>query len=65
MNCFDSLGGNTCLWILILMLVLGSCNQGIEHIFSGCSIPILLGILFFLWKDGKIPCFQNCGCGCN
>ena len=70
MNCFDMLGGNSCLWILILLLVLGCCNQGAEGIFSGCSLPILIALVYCLCKNGTIGGIGNshgygCGCGCN
>ncbi len=68
MNCCFS--GNTTLWILIALLVLGS-KDGIfcSNIFSGCGLPILIALLFCLYKNGTLaslltpPC--NCGCSCD
>lgn len=71
MNCCTQ-GNNVTLWILIALLVLGS-KDGIfcSNIFSGCGLPILLALLFCLYKNGTLsailtpPCSCNCGCGCN
>ncbi|MBE5744662.1 MAG: hypothetical protein E7355_00810 [Clostridiales bacterium] len=68
MNC--CLSGNTTLWILIALLVLGS-KDGIfcSNVFSGCGLPILIALLFCLYKNGTLsailtpPC--NCSCGCS
>lgn len=69
MNCCTQ-GNNVTLWILIALLILGS-KDGIfsSGVFSGCGLPILLALLFCLYKNGTLsailtpPC--NCGCGCN
>ena len=61
--------GNSTLWILIALLVLGS-KDGIfcSNLFSGCGLPILVALLFCLYKNGTLsailtpPC--NCGCTC-
>ena len=71
MNCCTQ-GNNVTLWILIALLVLGS-KDGIfcSNIFSGCGLPILLALLFCLYKNGTLsailtpPCSCHCGCSCN
>ena len=70
MNCCFQ--GNTTLWILIALLILGS-KDGIfcEGIFSGCGLPIVVALLYCLYKNGTLSsiltphCNCNCGCGCN
>ncbi len=72
MNC--CLTGNTTLWILIALLVLGS-KDGIfcSNLFCGCGLPILLALLYCLYKNGTLAslltptcnCGCNCGCGCR
>ncbi len=70
MNCCFT--GNYTLWILIALLVLGSKN-GIfcSNVFSGCGLPILIALLYCLYKNGTLaglltpPCDCNCNCNCN
>ncbi|MBE7085241.1 MAG: hypothetical protein E7368_04220 [Clostridiales bacterium] len=69
MNC--CLSGNTTLWILIALLVLGS-KDGIfcSNIFSGCGLPILVALLYCLYKNGTLsailaPACNCCDCGCS
>lgn len=71
MNCCTQ--GNTTLWILIALLVLGS-KDGVfcEGLFSGCGLPIILALLYCLYKNGTLSslltprngygCDCNCGC---
>ena len=68
--------GNLTPWILIALLVLGS-KDGIfcSNIFSGCGLPIIIALLFCLYKNGTLAailtpqcgcdCNRGCGCGCG
>ena len=67
MNCF--LQGNSCLWTLIILLILGS-TSGIFHsnVFTGCGLPILVALLYCMYKNGTLASLfkgMSCGCGCN
>ncbi|MBR2623064.1 MAG: hypothetical protein IKD15_02430 [Clostridia bacterium] len=68
MNCCSQ--GNVTLWILIALLVLGSKDGAFcSGIFNGCGLPIVIALLFCLYKNGTLsalltpPC--SCGCCCN
>ena len=67
MNCF--LQGNSCLWILIILLILGSCsNVFSSSVFTGCGMPIAIALFYCLYKNGTLASFfggKGCGCGCN
>lgn len=70
MNLFSSCGTNTCLWILILLLLGSSASgNGIEGVLSGSCTPILVALVYSMWKNGTLSnllCGNgNCGCGCN
>ncbi len=67
MNCFESLGGNGCLWILILLLVLCCSQTGIlNNILDSCWLPIILAIAYCVCKKGGLcNLFSGCGCGCK
>lgn len=71
MNLFSSCGNNSCLWILILLLLAASCSgNGIEGVLSGSCTPILIALIYSMWKNGTLSnllCGSgcNCGCGCN
>lgn len=58
--------GNGCLWILIALLVLGSCgNIFSSSIFTGCGWPILCALAYCLGKNGTLASlFPRSGC-CN
>ena len=60
--------GNMTLWILIALLVLGS-KDGIfcSNVFSGCGLPIIIALLFCLYKNGTLAAIltPQCGCGCD
>jgi len=69
MNIFGS--NNIYLWLLIILLVTGSggCGNGV---FSGCSLPITLALVYCLAKNGTLDSIfggnnssGGCGCGCN
>ena len=69
-SCF---GGNSCLWILIILLILGTCgNVFSSSAFRGCGWPILAALAYCMCKNGTLQdifsrmCGGNdCGCGCN
>ncbi len=72
MNIFSNCGGNSCLWILILLLLAVSCSgNGLENILSGSCTPILIAIIYSMWKNGTLNnlfCGTggcNCNCNCN
>ncbi len=72
MNIFsNSCGTNSCFWILILLLVAASSNcNGLEGVLAGTCTPVLIALLYSLWKNGTLARLVNgggsgCGCGCN
>ena len=64
MNCCSQ--GNITLWILIALLVLGS-KDGIfcSNIFNGCGLPILIALLYCLYKNGTLASLLTPSCGCH
>ena len=74
MNLFSSCGNNSCLWILILLLLAASsCSgNGLEGVLSGSCIPVLIALIYTMWKNGTLSSLLcgggngcGCGCGCN
>ena len=73
MNIFSQFSGNNgCLWILILLLLAASCSgNGIESVLAGSCTPILIAIVYSMWKNGTLANLLygsnngGCGCGCN
>ncbi|MDE6598323.1 MAG: hypothetical protein K2K60_06765 [Clostridia bacterium] len=70
MNIFSQCGGNSCLWILILLLLAASCScNGLEGVLSGSCTPVLIALIYSMWKNGTLSnllCGNgSCGCGCN
>ncbi len=71
MNIFSCCGSNSCLWILILLLVAASCSgNGLEGVLSGSCTPILIALIYSMWKNGTLSSLlcgggNSCGCGCN
>lgn len=70
MNIFGS--NNIYLWLLIILLVTGSGNGCGGGIFSGCSLPITLALVYCLTKNGTLDSLfggnnssNGCGCGCS
>ncbi len=71
MNCCS--GGNNYLWILIILLILGTCgNVFSSSAFRGCGWSILAALAYCMCKNGTLQdifsrmCGGNdCGCGCN
>ena len=61
-------GNNSYLWILIILLILGT-GSGLfsSSIFKGCGWPILVALAFCMWKNGTLGTIfgGNGGCGCN
>ncbi len=64
-SCF---GGNSCLWILIIALILGT-NVLNSKALSGCGWPLIVALAYCMCKNGTL---QNVlgrlglgGCGCN
>ena len=67
MTCFSQ--GNTTLWILVALLVLGSKDGCFcSNVLSGCTLPIIIALLYCLYKNGTLCAIltpHNCGCNCN
>ncbi|MBQ8428194.1 MAG: hypothetical protein IJX18_02945 [Clostridia bacterium] len=68
MNCCSH--GNSSLWILIAVLVL--CNKDgfvCGNLFSGCSLPIIIALLYCLYRNGTLSSLltptSSCGCNCG
>ena len=60
MNIFSSCGGNSCLWILILLLLAASCSgNGIDGVLSGSCTPILIALIYSMWKNGTLSNLRN------
>ncbi len=68
MNC--CMQNNSTLWILIALVVLCSKDGCWTNVFSGCSLPIIVALLYCLYKNGTLSniltpshnCCCNCGC---
>ncbi len=74
MNLFSNgCGCNSCLWILILLLIASACGEnGLEGVLAGSCTPILIALIYSMWKNGTFNdlfCGSgkgcDCGCGCN
>ena len=71
MNIFSQFCGcNSCLWILILLLIASSCSEnGLEGVLSGSCTPILVALVYTMWKNGTLNSLfcgnSDCGCNCN
>ena len=66
MNGFGNFGGNNCLWILILLLILFCSQCGILHnILDSCYLPLALAIAYCICKKGGLCNLFNSGCGCK
>ncbi len=65
------LQGNNYLWILIILLILGTCgNVFSSNVLSGCGWPVLAALAYCMCKNGTLGTLINrlgggCGCGCN
>ena len=62
------LNNSSCLWILIILLMLG-CGTNLlnSRALSGCGWPFLLACAYCLGKNGTLSRLVggNNGCGCN
>lgn len=70
MNC--CINSNSCLWILIILLILGMGGNVLSsRIFCGCGVPVLIALLYCMYKNGALSNLFgsgsgcDCGCGCN
>ena len=55
MNGFANSGGNSCLWILILLLILFCSQNGmLSGILDSCYLPIILAVLYCISKKGGL-----------
>ncbi len=67
------LNNNSCLWLLIILLILGTCGTNVlnSRIFSGCGWPVLVALAYCFGKNGTLGELASrlggngCGCGCN
>ena len=59
-------GNNSYLWILIILLILGT-GSGLfsSSIFTGCGWPILVALVYCMAKNGTLFGRNGGGCGCN
>ncbi len=65
MNCFGTFGNNTCLWLLIILLILCFCGNGkADGILNGCYTPLIIAAAYCVIKNGGL-CNILSGCGCK
>ncbi|MBQ8197096.1 MAG: chorion class high-cysteine HCB protein 13 [Clostridia bacterium] len=64
-GCFDFLGGNTCLWILIILLIICLCKSGcLNGLFNSCyCLPVALALICCFCGKGDKGLFGYGG-GC-
>ena len=67
MNGFGNFcGDNSCLWILILLLILCCSQTGIlSGILDSCYLPIILAVAYCVCKKGGLCNMFRSGCGCK
>ena len=66
MNVFSNFGCNTCLWTLILLLLAaGFTGNSLDDILSGSCTPILLALIYSMWKNGTLSRMLCGTCGNN
>ena len=54
------------LWILIILLLLGSNgNVFNSSVFTGCGWPFLIALGYCMLKNGTLNSIFGNGCGCN
>ena len=62
MNCCFS--GNRCLWVLVILLILGTCgNVFSSSAFKGCGWPILAALAYCMCKNGTLQSVLANVCG--
>ncbi len=56
MNGFANSGGNGCLWILILLLILFCSQNGglLQGIIGSSYLPVILAVLYCVCKNGGL-----------
>ncbi len=63
------LNSNSCLWILIIALLLGSNGTNLlnSRALQGCGWPILIALAYCMCKNGTLSRLigNTGGCGCN
>ncbi len=70
MNC---LNGNSCLWTLIILLILGTLGTNVlsSRTLTGCGWPLLAALAYCIGKNGGLGEVLSRlggttgGCGCN
>ena len=66
MNCFGTFGNNTCLWLLIILLILSFCGNGaLDGILNNCYTPLILAAAYCVIKKGGLCNIFGSGCGCK
>ena len=63
MNGFANSGGNSCLWILILLLILFCSQNGdmLQGILNSSYLPVILAVLYCICKNvGLCNLFGDC-----
>ncbi|MGN1061918.1 MAG: hypothetical protein ACI4RO_02205 [Candidatus Scatosoma sp.] len=64
MNCCNQ-GNNATLWILIALFVLGGDGCFGGGTFCGCTLPVIVALLYCLYKNGTLSAWltpKNCCC---
>ena len=65
-GCNGNFGGNGCLWILILLLILCCSQSGIlSGILDSCYLPVILAAAYCVCKNGGLYNMFRSGCGCK
>lgn len=63
------MNSNSCLWILIIALILGASNVLNSKALTGFGWPFLVALAYTLCKNGTLSSIANSlglgGCGCN
>lgn len=70
MNLFSNFcGSNSCLWILILLLIASAAGgNGLDGVLAGSCTPILIALIYSMWKNGTLKSLltgNGSSCGCN
>ena len=66
MNCFGTFGNNTCLWLLIILLILCFCGNGnLDGIFNSFYTPLIIAAAYCVIKKRSyliFNCFSSMCC---